>query len=394
MTDVALPAVHAGHGLPQVVQDRAVAAEQQVPRAAGPAHSPAPAMVCARTSGCQCVDCGLSSAGVPKLPAVTLGRTQHFGQSSAKAGRRRGGPTPMLAGAGGARRRRRLAKQKRRQRQPDENEESPDPWQPAPRRDTPVDKMALLRGRRPRAMKLTRPHAEPTQVESGQSTIVDAQGVKPLWLQSDLPTTDSVEQRETETPHLNLARCSGCSRRFKPDRLGRHEATCQGKKSKRATFDSKSRALPKEALQASITRQSSSAGSSEESLGGAKSTRKTPRKKAKWKQQHEEFQAMLRSSGSVRDSRSAGAGEKGVEPATDSLDDRVACPHCNRKFNQEVADRHIPRCADVKAKPNGMLKKGGGKCASAVGAGTTAERHSPSESESKSKSKSKSKKRR
>ena len=386
MTDVALPAVHAGHGLPQVVQNRtrAVAAEQQVPRAAGPAHSTAPAMMCARTSGCQCVDCGLSSAGVPKLPAVTLGRTQHFGQSSTKAGRRRGGPTPMLAGAGGARRRRTLAQHKRRQRQPDErDEESPDPWQPALRRDAPVDKMALLRGRRRRAMKLTRPRAEPKQVESGQSTMVDVQGEKTLWPQSDLPPTDSVEQREAETPHLNLARCSGCSRRFKPDRLARHEATCQGKKSKRAQFDSKSRALPKEALQASITRQSSSAGSSEESLGAAQSTRKTPRKKAKWKQQHEEFQAMLRSSGSVRDSRSAGAGEKGVEPATDSrdvFDDRVACPHCNRKFNQEVADRHIPRCADIKAKPNGMLKKGGGKCASAVGAGTTAERHNPSKS--------------
>jgi hypothetical protein len=205
--------------------------------------------------------------------------------------------------------------------------------------------------------------------------MVDAQGAKPVWLQSDLPTTDSVE-RETETPHLNLARCSGCSRRFKPDRLARHEATCQGKKVKRTQFDSKSRALPKEALQASLTRQSSSAGSSEGSSGVATSTRKTPRKKAKWKQQHEEFQAMLRSSGSVRDSRSAGAGESGVDPGADSLDafdDRVKCPHCNRKFNQEVADRHIPRCADIKAKPNGILKKGGGKCASAVDAGATAE---------------------
>ena len=228
-------------------------------------------------------------------------------------------------------------------------------------------------------MKVTRPTAEPKQVESRQSTMVDAQGAKPLWLQSDLSTSDSVEKREAETPQLNLARCSGCSRRFKPDRLARHEATCQGKKGKRTQFDSKSRALPKEALQASLTRQSRSAGSSEESSNVANSTRKTPRKKAKWKQQHEEFQAMLRSSGSVRDSRSAGAGESG-DPAADTLDtfdDRVVCPHCNRKFNQEVADRHIPRCADIKAKPNGILKKGGGKCASAVGAGATAEKHPP-----------------
>ena len=27
------------------------------------------------------------------------------------------------------------------------------------------------------------------------------------------------------------------------------------------------------------------------------------------------------------------------------------CPHCSRKFNQKVADRHIPQCAKTKNRP-------------------------------------------
>jgi hypothetical protein len=26
------------------------------------------------------------------------------------------------------------------------------------------------------------------------------------------------------------------------------------------------------------------------------------------------------------------------------------CPHCGRSFNEKAAERHIPKCADIKAK--------------------------------------------
>ena len=32
-------------------------------------------------------------------------------------------------------------------------------------------------------------------------------------------------------------------------------------------------------------------------------------------------------------------------------DNRVHCPYCDRKFAQNVADRHIPRCRDIKNRP-------------------------------------------
>lgn len=43
----------------------------------------------------------------------------------------------------------------------------------------------------------------------------------------------------------------------------------------------------------------------------------------------------------------------------DEVDDRVPCPHCGRKYNATVAERHIPKCKDIKAKPS-FLKAGGG----------------------------------
>ena len=39
-----------------------------------------------------------------------------------------------------------------------------------------------------------------------------------------------------------------------------------------------------------------------------------------------------------------------VEPE----DDRISCPHCGRKFNADVAERHIPKCLQIKAKPNAV----------------------------------------
>ena len=41
-------------------------------------------------------------------------------------------------------------------------------------------------------------------------------------------------------------------------------------------------------------------------------------------------------------------------------EDLVPCPHCNRTFNQKAADRHIPKCSEIRAKPK-LLLRGSGK---------------------------------
>ena len=41
----------------------------------------------------------------------------------------------------------------------------------------------------------------------------------------------------------------------------------------------------------------------------------------------------------------------------------IPCPHCGRKFNSKAAERHIPQCQNIQAKPT-MLKRGTGVSAS------------------------------
>ena len=45
----------------------------------------------------------------------------------------------------------------------------------------------------------------------------------------------------------------------------------------------------------------------------------------------------------------------------------IPCPNCGRSFGEQAAERHIPKCASIRAKPT-MLKKGAGIAAGAAGA--------------------------
>jgi endogenous inhibitor of DNA gyrase (YacG/DUF329 family) len=38
------------------------------------------------------------------------------------------------------------------------------------------------------------------------------------------------------------------------------------------------------------------------------------------------------------------------------MDDRVACKHCGRKFNEKAAERHIPYCATKQKNIGGFRK--------------------------------------
>lgn len=80
----------------------------------------------------------------------------------------------------------------------------------------------------------------------------------------------------------------------------------------------------------------------------------------KWKQQSAQLRAAMAANRQVVDAKAQGKDLRSLPPAPSMPDDRVPCPHCGRKFAELAAERHIPRCKDIMAKP-GRLQAGGGR---------------------------------
>ena len=62
-------------------------------------------------------------------------------------------------------------------------------------------------------------------------------------------------------------------------------------------------------------------------------------KKNDWRKKHEDFIATVR----------AAKGMKGYEAPPIDTSDYEQCPHCGRKFSEQVAERHIPKCASIQS---------------------------------------------
>ena len=77
-----------------------------------------------------------------------------------------------------------------------------------------------------------------------------------------------------------------------------------------------------------------------------------------WKAQSEAFREALRA---ARKAQKAQAEGKPLPPVLPSAPDPslVQCPHCSRRFNANAAERHIPHCKNMKARPS-TLKRGAG----------------------------------
>lgn len=81
-------------------------------------------------------------------------------------------------------------------------------------------------------------------------------------------------------------------------------------------------------------------------------------KKAKWKEQSNAFRDAMRAARAV--TKAIENGDPLPPPTTSAPDSSlVPCPHCGRRFSEKAADRHIPQCQNIKAKPT-MLRRGAG----------------------------------
>jgi len=145
-----------------------------------------------------------------------------------------------------------------------------------------------------------------------------------------------MEGAQPEGGDVPKAQCHICSRSFNADRLDKHIAICE----KREAKDKKRKVFGASAERLKLQEKNAAEAAK---LAEAKAA-----KKALWQQQHEQFQHAMKAAAAVK------TGEAPPEPLAEPEDTRTPCPHCGRKFEAQVAERHIPKCAMAKAKPNAV----------------------------------------
>jgi hypothetical protein len=174
-----------------------------------------------------------------------------------------------------------------------------------------------------------------------------------------------------------LEECNICGRNFRLSILARHEKACKVAGKKRRVFDSKKNRLEgidgiDEVLaQAPVARRGAATGAKAGAMAGRAGATAGPtappsrggnadkpmpaNAMPKWKLQHQQFQIALQA---IKHAANPSAAPP--PPMPESLDDRVPCPHCSRRFARDTADRHIPSCAKTVNKPKGLLRPGPG----------------------------------
>ncbi|NXA06146.1 ZC21C protein, partial [Sapayoa aenigma] len=174
---------------------------------------------------------------------------------------------------------------------------------------------------------------------------------------SALSDTDPGDHLSTEVLHVQVAsaveqeelgQCSFCKRKFLCTRLEKHMSIChKNQNSKRKVFDSsKARARGTE-LEQYQPRKSSRNPQDE-----------TAPRRNNWKQKHEaliqtvcqarQLQQVLARGGKVSDLPP-------LPPITNP--DYIACTYCGRQFAPRAAERHIPKCKNIKNRPPPPLQK-------------------------------------
>lgn len=166
-----------------------------------------------------------------------------------------------------------------------------------------------------------------TQVKSFKATPLPASNRPTLApkpkVTAAAATTKTAPRPSKPVPGLDS--CKICGRNFAPDRIEKHETICaksNAKSKKRKVFDP-------------VKMRTKGTEAEKYVAKGKHLQERAKPKKKDWKKQHEDFIATIRA-----------AKSGGEAPPVDNSD-YVECPHCGRKFSEDVAERHIPKCANI-----------------------------------------------
>ena len=166
---------------------------------------------------------------------------------------------------------------------------------------------------------------------------------------------DTIEGEGGGPPPVgDMLTCNSCSRHFNPMSFHKHVQVCEKVFiRKRQAFDSSKMRI--QAIPELIDHIRGKGGGTSSNI-----TIPTPPTPASstWKEQSESFRQSMKAARLVRQAVAAG---RPLPPPLTTLPDPslVPCPHCGRRYSSKAADRHIPQCANIIAKPS-SLKRGAG----------------------------------
>ncbi|XP_038622641.1 zinc finger C2HC domain-containing protein 1A [Tachyglossus aculeatus] len=143
------------------------------------------------------------------------------------------------------------------------------------------------------------------------------------------------EENGTAMKAGELLPCKICGRTFFPVALKKHGPICQKTATKkRKAFDS--------------SRQRAE-GTDIPTVKPLKPRPEPPKKQSNWRRKHEEFIATIRAAKGLDQTLKEGG--KLPPPPPPSYDpDYIQCPYCQRRFNENAADRHISFCKEQAAR--------------------------------------------
>uniref|UniRef100_A0A3B5LGD4 Zinc finger C2HC domain-containing protein 1A n=1 Tax=Xiphophorus couchianus TaxID=32473 RepID=A0A3B5LGD4_9TELE len=141
-----------------------------------------------------------------------------------------------------------------------------------------------------------------------------------------------------QAPGEELSQCKTCARFFFPSVLEKHARICQKSAAKRRkVFDS--------------SRQRAE-GTDIPVLKPLKPVAEPPKKPSNWRKKHEDFIATIQAAKAATLAMREGAPLPPPPPPTYDPD-YIQCPYCQRRFNENAADRHINFCREQAARmPN------------------------------------------
>ncbi|KAG8441912.1 hypothetical protein GDO86_010913 [Hymenochirus boettgeri] len=152
-----------------------------------------------------------------------------------------------------------------------------------------------------------------------------------------------MEDYDEEISIEDFRPCKICGRTFNPATLKKHILICQKTAAKkRKTFDSSRQRA--EGTDISVVKP-------------LKPKIEPPKKQSNWRRKHEEFIATIRAAKGVDQILKEG-GELPPPPPPTYDPDYVQCPYCQRRFNENAADRHINFCKEQAARITNKAKVG------------------------------------